>query len=45
MITDPTTPEDESRKALTRSLLAAAVQGVIRAILDAVLGRWGRGLL
>jgi hypothetical protein len=44
MKTKPPVEDDNSGSALARSLLAAAVQGLIRAMLDMVLGRWGQDL-
>jgi hypothetical protein len=35
---------NDSRWALAQSLLAAAVQGLTRAVVDTILGRWGKGL-
>lgn len=36
--------DDHSGWALARSMLTAIVQGVTRAAVDIILGRWGRDL-
>ena len=37
-------PPEEDEPGLVQAVFSACVQGAIRAILDFVLGRWGRGL-
>lgn len=44
MGTKPPAGDDASRWALVQSLLAAATQGLMRALVDTLLGRWGKDL-
>ena len=44
MSTKPLDENNSSRWTLAQSLLAAAVQGLTRAVADAILGGWGKGL-
>ena len=44
MNTKPLDENSNSRWALAQSLLAAAVQGLTRAVVDVILGGGGKGL-
>lgn len=41
----PLDEDKNSRRTLVQSLLAAAVQGLTRALADVMLGRWGKDFL
>ena len=40
----PLDEDNNSRWTLAQTLLAAAVQGLTRALADVILGGWGKGL-
>jgi hypothetical protein len=44
MDTKPLDKDSDSRRAFAQSLLAAAVQGLTRALADVILGGWGKDL-